>query len=114
MAKSYFVFFNNKVYTLSVIWKLSEGRLFRDRGVELIKEESSFEWDDQTLKRYSGLETQYWYGENFLSSGLLKIKDEEGSDVYSASARCRLGRNNSLLTILMGKSFELLVPFLYL
>ncbi|MBR4840256.1 MAG: hypothetical protein IK005_07260 [Paludibacteraceae bacterium] len=64
---------------MSVIWKLSEGRLFHDRGVELIKEESSFEWDDQTLKRYSGLETQYWYGENFLSFGLLKIKDEEGA-----------------------------------
>lgn len=47
-------------------------------GEELLKEEVTYVEDDVKLKRYSGLDTEYWYDNTFLSSGLLKIKDDDG------------------------------------
>ncbi|MBR5373164.1 MAG: hypothetical protein IK131_00650 [Paludibacteraceae bacterium] len=47
-------------------------------GEELNKEEIQYVDDDQKLKRYSGLDTRFWYGNTFLSSGQLKIKDDDG------------------------------------
>lgn len=47
-------------------------------GEEVSKEEIKYVGDEQKLKRYYGLDTEYWFGENFLSSGLLKIKDDDG------------------------------------
>lgn len=53
-------------------------------GEELKKEDIPYVGEEQTLKRYYNLQSQYWYGNNFVSSGLLKVKDDDGKrEIYS-------------------------------
>lgn len=53
-------------------------------GEELNKENIPYVGDEQKLKRYYDLQSQYWYGNNFVSSGYLKIKDDDGKrKIYS-------------------------------
>lgn len=53
-------------------------------GEELKKEDIPYVGEEQTLKRYYNLQSQYWYGNNFVSSGLLKVKDDDGKrKIYS-------------------------------
>lgn len=57
---------------------------YNNNGDEINREEVKYVDDEVTLKRYSGLDTDFWYGNTFLSSGLLKIKDDDGKHkIYS-------------------------------
>ena len=61
-------------------------------GEELLKEEVTYVEDDVKLKRYSGLDTEYWYDNTFLSSGLLKIKDDDGKNRIFSINRIKCDR----------------------
>lgn len=53
-------------------------------GEELKKEDIPYVGEEQKLKRYYSLQSQFWYRNNFVSSGLLKIKDDDGKrKIYS-------------------------------
>lgn len=61
-------------------------------GEETLKEEVKYVEDDVKLKRYAGLDTQFWYGNTFLSSGLLKIKDDDGKRKIYSINRVKCGK----------------------
>ncbi len=56
---------------------------YNSNGVEINREEVKYVDDDVKLKKYSGLDTDYWYGNTFLSSGSLKIKKDGKQKIYS-------------------------------
>lgn len=53
-------------------------------GEEQMKEQIPYVGDEVKLKRYYGLNTEFWYDGTFLSYGNLKVKDDEGKHkIYS-------------------------------
>lgn len=61
-------------------------------GDELKKEEVAYVDDDVTLKRYAGLSTGYWYKGTFLSTGYLKVKDDDGKRKIYSINRIKYGK----------------------
>lgn len=57
---------------------------YGSNGDEISTEEIKYVGDEETLKRYFDLDTEYWYGTHFLATGKLLTKSKEGREkVYS-------------------------------
>ena len=74
---------NKEANSLQIVypsWGCVVNTSYDANGDEISTEKINYVGDEETIRRYFDLDTEYWYGNNFLATGKLLTKSKDGKD----------------------------------
>lgn len=74
---------NKEADSLQIVypsWGCVVNTSYDANGDEISTEKINYVGDEETIRRYFDLDTEYWYGNNFLATGKLLTKSKDGKD----------------------------------